>query len=142
VIGEHATILVAWVGDGWPARRQQFGYCGDVGEQRREDLGEEGADRRAPSIIDGGAVMGWQAGSLAKMLLGRLRFGPATEIMTHDDFFHFQSFFQMNKSAGENKNRKNTWEPQENVKFCMEIDLNIFHNFCIGHFDQRSTILK
>jgi hypothetical protein len=24
----------------------------------------------------------------------------------------------------------------------MEIDLNIFHNFCIGHFDQRSTIFK
>jgi hypothetical protein len=44
-------------------------------------------------------------------------------------FFHFKSFFQLNKSVGENKNRRNTWGPQENVKFCMEIDLNICHNF-------------
>jgi hypothetical protein len=28
------------------------------------------------------------------------------------------------------------------VKLCMELDLNIFHNFCIGHFDQRSAISK
>jgi hypothetical protein len=28
------------------------------------------------------------------------------------------------------------------VKFGMEIDLNIFHNFCIGHFDQRSIMFK
>jgi hypothetical protein len=48
----------------------------------------------------------------------------------------------MNKSAGDNKNRRNTWGPQENVKFFMEIDLNICHNFRIGHFDQRSTIFK
>jgi hypothetical protein len=57
-------------------------------------------------------------------------------------FFLFKSFFQLNKSLGENKNRRNNWGPQENVKFCMEIDLNICHNFCIGHFDQRSTICK
>jgi hypothetical protein len=48
----------------------------------------------------------------------------------------------MNKLAGENKNRRNTWGPQKNVKFCMGIDLNIFHNFRIGHFDQMSTIFK
>jgi hypothetical protein len=57
-------------------------------------------------------------------------------------FFHFKSFFKLNKSVGKNKNRRNTWGPQENVKFYMELDLNICHNFCIGHFDQRSTIFK
>jgi hypothetical protein len=29
------------------------------GRGAREDLGEDGADRWAPSISDGGAVMGW-----------------------------------------------------------------------------------
>jgi hypothetical protein len=24
----------------------------------------------------------------------------------------------------------------------MEIELNVFHNFCIGHLDKRSTIFK
>jgi hypothetical protein len=42
----------------------------------------------------------------------------------------------LNKSAEENKNRKNIWGLQKNVKICMEIDLNICHNFSIGHFDQ------
>jgi hypothetical protein len=28
------------------------------------------------------------------------------------------------------------------MKFCMKVDLNIWHNFCIGHFDQMSTIFK
>jgi hypothetical protein len=45
-------------------------------------------------------------------------------------------------AAGENKNRRNAWGPQKNAKFGMEIDLNIYHNFCIGNFDQRSTIFK
>jgi hypothetical protein len=40
----------------------------------------------------------------------------------------------LNKSAGENKNRRNAWGPQKNVTLGMEIDLNICHNFCIGHF--------
>jgi hypothetical protein len=26
------------------------------------------------------------------------------------------------------------------MEFCMEVDLNMWHNFCIRHFDQRSTI--
>jgi hypothetical protein len=52
-------------------------------------------------------------------------------------FFQFKSFSQLNKPVGENKNRKITWGPQKNVKFCIEIDLNICHNFCIGHLDQR-----
>jgi hypothetical protein len=30
----------------------------------------------------------------------------------------------------------------KNVKFYIEVDLNICHNFCIGHFDQRSTIFN
>jgi hypothetical protein len=58
------------------------------------------------------------------------------------NFFQFKLFFQLSKSAGENKNRRNTWGPQKNVKFCMEIDLNIFHNFSIENFDQWSTIFK
>jgi hypothetical protein len=37
---------------------------------------------------------------------------------------------------------RNTYGSQKNVKFCMEIDLHIFHNFCIGNIDQRSTIFK
>jgi hypothetical protein len=37
------------------------------GRGAREDLGEDGADRWAPSISDGGAIMGWQAGSPAEM---------------------------------------------------------------------------
>jgi hypothetical protein len=28
------------------------------------------------------------------------------------------------------------------MKGFREVDLNIWHNFCIGHFDQRSTIFK
>jgi hypothetical protein len=28
------------------------------------------------------------------------------------------------------------------MKFFMEVDLNIWYNFCIGNFDQRSTIFK
>jgi hypothetical protein len=43
--------------------------------------------------------------------------------MAHDDFSHFKFFFQLNKWAGENKNRRNTWVPQKNMKFYMEIDL-------------------
>jgi hypothetical protein len=73
---------------------------------------------------------------------GHHRTGSAVEKMTHYDFFHFKFFFQLNKSTEENKNRRNTWKPKKNVKFCMEIDLNIFHNFCIGHFDKRSTVFK
>jgi hypothetical protein len=60
-----------------------------VGEQRREDLGEERAGRRAPSVSDGGAVTGWQAGSREEMGRGRHRAGPAAEKMAHDDFFLF-----------------------------------------------------
>jgi hypothetical protein len=41
-----------------------------------------------------------------------------------------------------NKLERNTQESQKNVKLCMEIDLNICHNFCIGKFDQRSIMFK
>jgi hypothetical protein len=37
---------------------------------------------------------------------------------------------------------RNTWGPQKNVKFGMELDLNICHNFRIGNFEQKSTIFK
>jgi hypothetical protein len=109
VADEHVDILVAWGGDGWPAHHQQFGRCCHAGKQRREDLGEERADRQAPSVSDDGVVMGWQAGSHVEMGQGWRRAGPAVEKMAHDVFFHFKSFFQLNKSTGENKIRRNTW---------------------------------
>jgi hypothetical protein len=57
-------------------------------------------------------------------------------------FFHFKFFFQLNRSEGVNKNRRNIWGPQQIAKFGMEIDLSIYHNFHIGHFDERSPIFK
>jgi hypothetical protein len=81
------------------------------------NLGGERAYKQAPSISDGGAVMGWQTSLRAEMGRGRRRAGPAAEKTAHDDFFHFKSIFQLNKSAGENKNRRNKWGAQENVKF-------------------------
>jgi hypothetical protein len=54
--GAHVGILTMEGGDGWPARLRQFGQRCHVSEQRREDLGEERADRRAPSVRDGGAL--------------------------------------------------------------------------------------
>jgi hypothetical protein len=86
VAGEHAAILVVRGGDGWPVRRRQFGRCCHAGEQRREDLGEEGAGRRAPSVSDGGAVTGWQTGTHAEMGRGQCRAGLAVEKASHDDF--------------------------------------------------------
>jgi hypothetical protein len=99
VAGEHAAILVAHGGDGWLARRRQFGLRCHAGEQRRGDLGEERADRQAPSVSDDGAVTGWQAVSHMKMGWGRCRASSTTEKTAHNDFFHFISFFQLNKSA-------------------------------------------
>jgi hypothetical protein len=86
VAGEHAAILVAWGGDGWSAHRQQFGRHCHVGEQRREDLGEERTDTRAPSVSDGGTVTGWQASSRAEMGRDQCRAGPTVEKMAHNDF--------------------------------------------------------
>jgi hypothetical protein len=37
---------------------------------------------------------------------GRRRAGPAAEKTAQQGFFHFKSFFQLNKSAGEKKNRR------------------------------------
>jgi hypothetical protein len=109
VAGEHTTILVVRGGDGWLARRRQFGLHCHVGKQRRGDLGEERTDRHAPSISNDGAVMDWQAGSHAKMGRGQCRAGSTAEKTAHNDFFHFKSFFQLKKSTGENKNRRNAW---------------------------------
>jgi hypothetical protein len=58
----------------------------------REDLGEDGPDRWAPSVGNGVFVTDWQAGSRAKMGRGQCRAGPAAEKMDHTDFFHFKSF--------------------------------------------------
>jgi hypothetical protein len=43
----------------WPARTH--------GRGAEEKLGDEGADRRAPSVSDGVTVTGWQAGSHVEM---------------------------------------------------------------------------
>jgi hypothetical protein len=79
-------ILVARGGDGWLTRHQQFGRRCHTGEQMREDLGEESADRRAPSVNEADTVTGWQASSCMKMGWGRCRAGPTAEKMAHNDF--------------------------------------------------------
>jgi hypothetical protein len=56
VTGEHAAILVAQGCDEWTARRRQLDRRCHAGEPRRGDLGEGRADRRAPSVSDGGTV--------------------------------------------------------------------------------------
>jgi hypothetical protein len=68
--------------------------------------------------------MGWVSAEMA----GRGENGP-------------RQFFQLNKSARRDKIEE-ILETSEKVKFGMELDLNIFHNFCIRHFDQRSTMFK
>jgi hypothetical protein len=68
----------------WPARTR--------GRGAEEKLGQEGADRRAPSVSDGGTVIGWQAGSHAKMGQSQCRAGPATEKAAHDDFSNLNPF--------------------------------------------------
>jgi hypothetical protein len=45
-------------------------------------------------------------------------------------------------SRCENKIETNIYGPQKNMKFCMAADWNIWDNFCIGYFDQRTTIFK
>jgi hypothetical protein len=34
---------------------------------------------------------------------------------------------------------ENTWIPPKYVKFFLEIDYGTQYNFCIEHFDERST---
>jgi hypothetical protein len=126
--------------DGWPARRWEFAGE-DTWRGAGEDLGKDGADRRASSVSDGDAatagrpthVRGWAG--MASGWAGHGENGPRW-------FFPIQILFQLNKSAWEDKNRRNTWDPQKNVKFGMDVDLNICHNFHIGHVEQRSTIFK
>jgi hypothetical protein len=47
----------------------------DTLTRSKGNLGEEGADRRAPSVNDGGVVTGWQAGSRAEMSRGQRELG-------------------------------------------------------------------
>jgi hypothetical protein len=56
VAGEHVAILVVQGGDGWPARRWQFGRRCHAGGAEERNWGKEGADRRVPPVSDGGAV--------------------------------------------------------------------------------------
>jgi hypothetical protein len=93
VAGEHAAILVAWGGDRWPACRWPFGQRCHVGEQRREDLGEEGADRGAPVCQQrrrGYGLAGWltcgDGPGLVPSWVGYGESGPR-------QFFQFKSFF-------------------------------------------------
>jgi hypothetical protein len=81
------AILVAWGGDGWLTRRWEFGRRGHAGAEQG-GLGEDGPDMWVSSVSDGGAVMGWQAGSRVEMGRGRCRVGPAAEKTAHDGFFH------------------------------------------------------
>jgi hypothetical protein len=70
------------------------GNCGGNACERvvEEDLREDDPNRWAPSISDGSAIMGWQAGSRVEMGRGQCRARPAAERMAHTDFFHFKSF--------------------------------------------------
>jgi hypothetical protein len=72
---------------GWPV-------AGNLarGREEEEKLGEEGADRWVPSVSDGGAVTGWQAGSCTEMDQSQRRAGPTTEKAAHDDFFNLNLF--------------------------------------------------
>jgi hypothetical protein len=45
-----------------------------------------------PSVSDGDAVMGWQAGSCAEMGWGCRRAGTAVKKAAHDDFSIFNPF--------------------------------------------------
>jgi hypothetical protein len=69
----------------WPVRTHR--------RRGEEKLGEERADRRAPSVSDGGALTGWQAGSHTEMDRSQHRAGMATEKAAHDDFFNLNPFF-------------------------------------------------
>jgi hypothetical protein len=64
------------------------GNCGGIVSELAagEDLEEDGPDRWAPSVSDGGSVTGWQASSRAEMGRGRCRAGPVTEKTTHTYF--------------------------------------------------------
>jgi hypothetical protein len=75
-------------------RRCSGGNCGGNASERAagEDLGEDGPDRWAPSVSDGDAVMGWQAGSCAEMGWGCRRAGTAVKKAAHDDFSIFNPF--------------------------------------------------
>jgi hypothetical protein len=94
------------------------------------------------SKLVSGVVTGWQTGSHAEMGWVGAELGRPRRKRLTTFFIQFKSFFQLSKSTGENKIRKNTCGLRKNVKFCIQIDLNICHNFCIGHFDQWSTIFK
>jgi hypothetical protein len=53
--GGHVDIEVVRALDGWPTRRLEFAIE-DTRRGAGEDLGEDGADKRAPSVSDGDAV--------------------------------------------------------------------------------------
>jgi hypothetical protein len=75
---------------GWRSGRNCDGNASE--RAAGEDLEEGGPDRWAPSISDGGAVMGWQGSSRAEMGRRRCRAGPAAKETGHADFFHFKTF--------------------------------------------------
>jgi hypothetical protein len=71
--GGHVDIEVVRALDGWLAQQWEFGRRGHAGAEQG-GLGEDGPDRWAPSVSNGGTVTGWQAG--VKMGRGRCRGGP------------------------------------------------------------------
>jgi hypothetical protein len=107
------------------------------GRSRGGELGEErGLTGGSRSSAAEAWARGW-AGFAHGSGPGLVQSGDDMEKTAHDPFPIFKFLFQLNKSTGGNKKQEKYLGTSKNVKFCMEIDLNIFHNFCIGHFDQR-----
>jgi hypothetical protein len=62
----------------------------------REDLGEDGPDRWAPSVSDGGMVMGWQIDSRAEMGHDTIEAGRARMKMAREAFPFLEFLFHLN----------------------------------------------
>jgi hypothetical protein len=115
--------------------------CNGFYPRRRE------ADVRGPR--DTGAHLAATRGRKRRRPVSRTELGRGSarcwadaEKMTRDPFPIFKFLLLLISEPDGNNNRKKYLWITKNVKFCMETDLNICHNFCIGHFDQRSTIFK
>jgi hypothetical protein len=73
---------------------------------------------------------------------GRCSAGPTWRKRPGKIFPILNSLFFFDFQAGGIIIRKKYVGTSENVKFCMDVDENFLHNFCIGHLDQRTTIFK
>jgi hypothetical protein len=129
---------------GFAARhRHTHSNGGDLGEENpdrwthaettvSDRWGHKGVEAHWQWHVEGGVT--WAGFAIG---LGRDgEFGPRRRNV----LFFFHRNFQIHRS--ENKSGNNTKLPQKIMKICMKVDLNIWHNFCIGNFDQMSTIFK